>query len=81
MAMVREMIHPDDRDHVYRADEEADRIGVHSKAEHRVVRSDGEVRTVQGLVFQSSHTGTALELLLTNIKRKSDKRLIGCHRP
>src|SRR6201998_1562528 len=42
MAMVSEMIHPDDREHVFRAAEESVRSGVHSEAEHRVVRPEGE---------------------------------------
>jgi PAS domain S-box-containing protein len=49
MAMVREMIHPEDREFVFRTAEEA----LHSEArpdiEHRVVRPDGEVRTVHAL--------------------------------
>lgn len=49
MAMVREMMHPDDRERVFRAAKEADRSGMHSEAEHRIVRPDGEVRTVHGL--------------------------------
>ena len=46
---VREMIHPDDRERVFRGVEEDIRSGVHTEAEHRVVRPNGEVRTVQGL--------------------------------
>src|ERR1700751_815182 len=34
MAMVREMIHPEDREFVFRAAEEAVRSGVHTEAEH-----------------------------------------------
>src|SRR5580693_4353636 len=49
MAICREMIHPEDRDFVFRTAEEA----LHSEAqpdiEHRVVRPDGEVRTVHAL--------------------------------
>jgi PAS domain S-box-containing protein len=49
MAICREMIHPEDRDFVFRSAEEA----LHSEArpdiEHRVVRPDGEVRTVHAL--------------------------------
>jgi PAS domain S-box-containing protein len=49
MAMVREMIHPEDREFVFRTAEEA----LHSEArpdiEHRVVRPDGEVRTVHAI--------------------------------
>src|SRR5258707_174182 len=46
---VREMIHPDDRERVFRGVEEDIRSGVHPEPEHRVVRPNGEVRTVQGL--------------------------------
>jgi PAS domain S-box-containing protein len=49
MAMVREMMHPDDRVHVFRTAEEAIRSTVHTQVEHRVVRPDGEVRTVHAL--------------------------------
>lgn len=49
MAICREMIHPEDREFVFRRAEEA----LHSEArpdiEHRVVRRDGEVRTVHAL--------------------------------
>jgi PAS domain S-box-containing protein len=66
MAMVREMIHPDDRDHVFRAAEEAVRSGVHSEAEHRVIRPDGEVRTVQGLgTVKRDAAGRAYEMFGT----------------
>jgi PAS domain S-box-containing protein len=49
MSICREMIHPEDREFVFRTAEEA----LHSEArpdiEHRVVRPDGEVRTVHAL--------------------------------
>src|SRR6201998_2725057 len=49
MAICREMIHPEDREFVFRTAEEA----LHSEArpdiEHRVVRPDGEVRTVHAM--------------------------------
>jgi PAS domain S-box-containing protein len=49
MAICGEMIHPEDREFVFRTAEEA----LHSEArpdiEHRVVRPDGEVRTVHAL--------------------------------
>ncbi len=44
MAMVFEMIHPEDREYVAREVEEVIRTGTHLKAEHRIVRPDGEVR-------------------------------------
>ena len=49
MAMVRDMIHPDDREAVFRAAEEALHSEVRPEIEHRVVRANGEVRTVHGL--------------------------------
>ena len=49
MALVGEMIHPDDRERVFRESDEAIRSGVPAAAEHRVIRPDGEVRTVHGL--------------------------------
>jgi PAS domain S-box-containing protein len=66
MAMVREMMHPDDRDHVFQAVEETVRSGVHSEAEHRVIRPDGEVRTVQGLgTVKRDASGRAYEMFGT----------------
>ena len=66
MAMVREMIHPDDREHVFRVAEEAVRSGVHTEAEHRVIRPDGEVRTVHGLgTVKRDTSGRAYEMFGT----------------
>src|SRR6201988_1645001 len=60
------MIHPDDREHVFRAAEESVRSGEHSEAEHRVVRPDGEVRTVQGLgTVKRDASGRAYEMFGT----------------
>src|SRR5579864_8931305 len=80
MALVREMIHPDDREHVFRAAEEAVRSGVHTEAEHRVVRPDGEVRTVQGLgTVKRDASGRAYEMFgtvqdITERKRAEEER-------
>jgi PAS domain S-box-containing protein len=49
MAMVREMIHPEDREFVFRTAEEALHSEVRADIEHRVVRTDGEVRMVHAL--------------------------------
>src|SRR5258708_12413831 len=49
MAMIREMIHPEDREFVFRAAEEALHSEVRPDTEHRVVRPSGEVRTAHGL--------------------------------
>src|SRR5580692_2817347 len=80
MTMVREMIHPDDREHVFRAAGEAVRSGVHTEAEHRVVRHDGEVRTVQGLgTVKRDASGRAYEMFgtvqdITERKRAEEER-------
>jgi PAS domain S-box-containing protein len=46
LATVREMIHAEDRESVFRTAEEAIRGGVRPDSEHRLVRPSGEVRTV-----------------------------------
>jgi len=66
MAMVSQMIHPDDRERVFREADEAARGGVPAAAEHRVVRPDGEVRTVQGLgAVKRDAAGRACEMFGT----------------
>jgi PAS domain S-box-containing protein len=66
MAMVGDMIHPDDRERVFRTAEEAGRNGVHTEAEHRTVRPDGEVRTLQGLgTVKRDASGRAYEMFGT----------------
>ncbi len=80
MAMVGEMIHPDDREHVFGAAEEAVGSGVHTEAEHRVVRPNGEVRTVQGLgTVKRDASGRAYEMFgtvqdITDRKRAEEDR-------
>jgi len=49
MAICREMIHPEDREFVFRTAEEALHSEILPDIEHRVVRPDGEVRTVHAL--------------------------------
>jgi PAS domain S-box-containing protein len=78
MAICREMIHPEDRDFVFRSAEE----GLHSEArpdiEHRVVRPDGEVRTVHALgSVKRDATGRPYEMFgtvqdITDRKRGED---------
>src|SRR6201998_1899222 len=46
---IREMIHPEDREFVFRTAEEAVLGRTRPDAEHRIVRSDGEVRIVHSL--------------------------------
>jgi len=66
VAMVLEMIHPEDREYVAREAEETIRSGTHSKAEHRIVRPDGEVRFVQGLgTVKRDASGRAYEMFGT----------------
>jgi PAS domain S-box-containing protein len=49
IAMVREMIHPEDRDFVFRTAEESLQTEARPDIEHRIVRPDGDVRTVHAL--------------------------------
>src|SRR5580692_10252712 len=49
LAKVSEMIHPEDRELVFRATEEALQSGAPADIEHRLVRPDGEVRTIHSV--------------------------------
>src|SRR6202008_4672914 len=49
IATVREMIHPDDREYVFRIAEEAIRSGERAECEHRILRPNGEMRIVHSL--------------------------------
>jgi PAS domain S-box-containing protein len=49
IAAISDMMHPDDREFVFRAAEEALRTGGRPEAEHRIIRPTGEVRTVHSL--------------------------------
>src|SRR5713101_3388144 len=66
LATVREMIHPEDRESVFRTAEEAVLGGVRPDSEHRLVRPSGEVRTVhsQGEVKRDA-SGRAHEMFGT----------------
>jgi PAS domain S-box-containing protein len=46
---LRVMIHPNDRDYVFRTAEEAIRSGERAECEHRILRPDGEMRVVLSL--------------------------------
>src|SRR5580658_3117559 len=46
LAIIRELIHPEDREYVFRNAERAVRYGVHIETEHRLIRPNGEVRIV-----------------------------------
>jgi PAS domain S-box-containing protein len=49
LAIVREMIHPDDREAVFRTAEEAIASGSRADCEHRLYRPTGEMRVVHSL--------------------------------
>ena len=49
LAKVRESIHPDDREEVFRIAEESVRSGDRADSEHRVIRPSGEIRAVHSL--------------------------------
>jgi len=66
MAMVREMMHPDDRELVFRTAEDVVRSGVNAAVEHRVVCPTGEVRTVQAIgTVKRDASGRAYEIFGT----------------
>jgi PAS domain S-box-containing protein len=66
MTLVSELIHPDDRERVFRESDQAIRSGVPASAEHRVIRPDGEVRTVHGLgTVKRNAAGLACEMFGT----------------
>src|SRR6201997_369549 len=66
IATVREMIHHDDREYVFRIAEEAIRAGERADCEHRIVRSDGEVRFILGLgTVKRDASGKAYEMFGT----------------
>jgi PAS domain-containing protein len=49
IATVREMIHPGDREYVFRIAEEAIRSGQSAECEHRILRPNAEIRIVHSL--------------------------------
>ncbi|HTB13131.1 MAG TPA: PAS domain-containing protein [Bryobacteraceae bacterium] len=66
MTVVFEKIHPEDREYAARVVEETIRNGTRLKAEHRIIRPDGEVRFVQVLgTVKRDASGTAYELFGT----------------
>ena len=76
VATVLEMIHPEDREYVVREAEETIRSGIHSKAEHRIVRPDGEVRFIQGLgTVKRDESGRAYEMFGTG-QDITDRKLV-----
>jgi PAS domain S-box-containing protein len=76
MAMVGEMIHPEDRERVFQQADEAVRSGVPATTEHRVVRPDGEVRTVLGIgTVRKDAAGVACDMFGT-VQDITDRKLL-----
>jgi PAS domain S-box-containing protein len=74
MALVREMMHPDDREHVFETVEGVVRSGVNASVEHRVVRSTGELRTVHAIgTVKRDASGRAYEIFGT-VQDITDRR-------
>src|ERR1700751_3818436 len=66
LAKVSEMIHPEDRELVFRAAEEALQSGAPADIEHRLVRPDGEVRTIHSVgTVKSDSSGRPYEMFGT----------------
>jgi PAS domain S-box-containing protein len=80
MAMVFEMVHPEDRENVRREADEAIRSGTTIKVEHRIVRPNGEVRFVQALgTVKRDASGHVYEMFgtgqdITDQKRVEEER-------
>src|SRR5580704_4025956 len=80
MAMVFEMVHPEDRENVRREADEAIRNGTTLKVEHRIVRPNGEVRFVQALgTVKKDASGHVYEMFgtgqdITDQKRVEEER-------
>src|SRR5580700_9583553 len=80
MATVFEMVHPEDRANVRREADEAIRSGTPFKAEHRIVRPNGEVRFVQALgTAKRDASGHVYEMFgtgqdITDQKRVEEER-------
>ena len=78
--LIRERIHPQDRDRTFQLTEEAIRGGVHVDVEYRIVRSNGEVRTLHGLgTVKRDASGLAYEYFgttqdITDRKRVEEER-------
>ena len=80
LAKVSEMIHPEDRELVFRAAEEALESKVPADIEHRVVRPDGEVRTIHSVgTVKHDSSGRPYEMFGTaqdiTERKRSEKAL------
>jgi PAS domain S-box-containing protein len=77
MTLVSEMIHPADRERVFQGADEAIRSGVPAAVEHRVIRPNGELRTVYGLgTVKMDDDGRACEMFGT-VQDITDRKRAG----
>jgi PAS domain S-box-containing protein len=81
IAIVGEMFHPDDREYIFRAAEEAIRSGTRADCEHRLIRPGGEIRVVHsfGDLKKTSEGRTQMfgtTQDITNRKRGEEERQI-----
>ena len=66
LAKVGEMIHPEDRELVFAAAEKALQSGIPADIEHRLVRPDGEIRTIHSVgTVKRDASGRAYEMFGT----------------
>jgi PAS domain S-box-containing protein len=76
---LREMIHPEDRDRVFREKEQAISSGVCNDVEHRIIRPGGEVRVLNStLAVKKDESGRPAHFFgtvqdITDRKRAEDK--------
>jgi PAS domain S-box-containing protein len=80
MELIRELIHPEDRERVFCTAEKSIRDGVRIEMEHRIVRRDGDVRTIRGIgSVKQDASGRAHEYFgtvhdITERKRAEEER-------
>jgi len=79
VAKVRDMIHPDDREAVFRTAEQAIRSGTRADSEHRLFRPDGEMRVVHSLGYLKKNADGRTQMFgttqdITDRKRVEEER-------
>jgi PAS domain S-box-containing protein len=74
IAAISDMMHPDDREFVFRAAEEALRTGGRPNAEHRIVRPTGEVRTVHSLGDVKRNAAGQAYLMFGTVQDVTDRK-------
>jgi PAS domain S-box-containing protein len=74
IAAISDMMHPDDREFVFRAAEEALRTGGRPTAEHRIVRTTGEVRTVHSLGAVKRNAAGQPYLMFGTVQDVTDRK-------